>query len=211
MLNKIALYNGEGVSKTFQTQIISLFPNCILLTAKDLINGDWNKRADLLIIPGGRDIPYKNSLNGPGNQKIRSFVENGGTYLGICAGAYYASAFVDFEKGTPLEIAETRELQFFSGRAVGPIYGIGAFEYQSERGARTALISFQGTTYPVYYNGGPTFQGDFSNAEIVAAYEDIPDTPPAILRCRIGKGRALLSGVHLETNKNALMRLISTI
>ena len=31
-------------------------------------------------------------------------MEGGGTYLGICAGAYFASREVIFEKGTPLEV-----------------------------------------------------------------------------------------------------------
>jgi biotin--protein ligase len=207
MLNKIALYNGEGVSETFQNRLTSLFPDCILLSANDLINGDWDRTATLLILPGGRDIPYHQDLKGPGNRKIRSFVENGGTYLGLCAGAYYASALVDFERGTPLEVIQPRELRFFQGRAVGPAYGLGLFDYGSERGARDALISFNGRTYPVYFNGGPTFEGDFTNTKILATYQDLPGTPPAILSCAVGRGKAILSGVHLETNPELLRHL----
>lgn len=33
---------------------------------------------------------------------IRQFVENGGTYIGFCAGAYFACNRVEFEIGTPL-------------------------------------------------------------------------------------------------------------
>jgi glutamine amidotransferase-like uncharacterized protein len=43
------------------------------------------------------------------------FVQSGGAYLGLCAGAYYATARVVFEPGTPMEVVGDRELAFFPG------------------------------------------------------------------------------------------------
>ena len=80
-------------------------------------------------MPGGADVPYCQALDGHGNKLIRGmqliqcqysrsrfekqltqgknwavvsadFVEAGGAYLGLCAGAYYACARIEFELGT---------------------------------------------------------------------------------------------------------------
>ena len=192
---KVLIYNGEGVSKSFS--FFGLFPNAVPIDAKTLAESDWD--ADLFVMPGGKDCPYHAALQGAGNRKIRQFVEKGGLYLGICAGAYYGCAEVDFDRGHPLQVIEKRELKFFDGKVVGPAYGLGTYDYQSERGARFAkLLTADGFFY-AYYNGGPTFQGNFENANILASYADLPGYPPAIIECKIGLGKAILSGVHVET------------
>ena len=65
-----------------------------------LLRGGWEARCELLVFPGGADLPYCKALNGEGNRLIGEYVRGGGAYLGLCAGAYYASATVDFEAGT---------------------------------------------------------------------------------------------------------------
>jgi glutamine amidotransferase-like uncharacterized protein len=50
------------------------------------------------------------------------FVSQGGGYLGLCAGAYYACARVEFEPGTRLEVVGDRELAFFPGIAQGAAF-----------------------------------------------------------------------------------------
>jgi glutamine amidotransferase-like uncharacterized protein len=50
------------------------------------------------------------------------FVQGGGSYLGLCAGAYYGCARVVFEPGTPLEVVGDRELAFFPGIARGAAF-----------------------------------------------------------------------------------------
>jgi glutamine amidotransferase-like uncharacterized protein len=60
-------------------------------------------------------------LNGAPNQRIRQFVEAGGTYLGICAGAYYACREIAFHAGTAGAICGQRELGFVDAVAVGSL------------------------------------------------------------------------------------------
>lgn len=196
MIQPIAIYSGEGSSPV-------PLPG-LLLSANDLIETEWDRSSHLLIMPGGRDRPYHAALQGKGNRKIRSFVENGGTYLGICAGAYYASARIEFDKDFPLEICEERELAFFRGTAVGPAYGKGTFDYMSRSGVRAARLSTPLNSFHAYYNGGCTFAGDLSGCRILARFADLPGEPPAILECRVGKGKAILSGVHLEIPASSL-------
>lgn len=52
----------------------------------------------------------------------------------------------------------------------------------------------------VYFNGGCCFRGTGSedNVTILSHYLDLPDSPAAILRCKVGEGMAILCGPHLE-------------
>ncbi len=166
-----------------------------------LIDSCWEKQTALIVIPGGRDLPYHRALAGQGNRRIRAFVEQGGQYLGICAGGYYGCASIEFEKGQPLEVVGVRELAFFPGVARGPAYGPGQFCYATQQGARIAQLDLAGhTRVAAYYNGGCAFvDGDDAlHVQVLARYSDIEGAPAAVVECVIGEGRALLSGVHPE-------------
>lgn len=213
----VYIYAGPGVSahsllqttstmKTFfdtNYKIEHIFP-------EQIINDDWEKETALFIVPGGADIPYMRFLNGPGNQKIRSFVENGGSFLGICAGSYYGGGFVDFAKGTNIEVQGERELCFFPGIVKGPF--LAPYDYKSEAGTRIANLSWKGLSkfeknsiFSVYCNGGGYFVDakNQENIEVLASYD--PDGEfAALVMCRIGKGKAILSGPHFEYDPELL-------
>lgn len=162
----------------------------------------WSQDTALLIFPGGRDNPYQEALQGIANQQIVEFVKKGGSFLGLCAGGYYASGSIEFQKGGPLEIIAQRELKFFPGVAQGPAYEPSTFCYKSEKGARTAYLRVEtsGATLPVYYNGGCFFvdADKHPNVTVLARYEDIPSHPAAVIECSVERGKAILSGVHVE-------------
>ncbi|MBX9923814.1 MAG: hypothetical protein K2Y01_06860 [Rhabdochlamydiaceae bacterium] len=167
---------------------------------KLLQTASWHDQTKLLIFPGGRDIPYHKALHGCGNQQIVDFVQKGGSFLGICAGGYYASAHIEFEKGGPLEVIASRDLRFFPGHAVGPAYGPGTFGYRGQKGAQIATLELGSTISASYYHGGCAFIGEENNPNIsvLARYADLEKKPPAIIRCTVGRGMAILSGVHPE-------------
>lgn len=174
---------------------------------------DWQKDAQLLIFPGGRDVPYHQSLKGIPNENIRRFVENGGTYLGICAGGYYGCGTVEFEKGQPLEVVEKRELRFFPGIARGSAFGPNQFRYEDESGSRAARIDWlekeEDSILPVYFNGGCVFvdAASHANTRVLATYTELSGTPAAVVECSVGKGKALLSGVHPEYSFHHINRV----
>lgn len=195
------------------------------VNATEIVNTEWEKNAGLFIMPGGRARPFYESLGakwqkdkvtlgeerrleqiGEGNSRIRQFVENGGAYLGICAGAYYAAENTVFEKGGPLEVLDEGPLKFFSGTAQGPAYGPGKFAYYRRSGAGLAKVDFHqagsdAISTQVYYNGGCFFRPRNLEVDAVsmAAYVDIENMPSALVAAKVGKGRAVLSGVHFET------------
>jgi putative intracellular protease/amidase len=56
-------------------------------------------RFDVLVHPGGSGSAQAKQLGETGRQKIREFVDQGGGFLGICAGAYLASADYEWSLG----------------------------------------------------------------------------------------------------------------
>jgi glutamine amidotransferase-like uncharacterized protein len=219
MKSKIFVYLDDGVAPdTFVSTVDmlkKLFPKKLVISidAYDVINGSWQEDAALFVIPGGADLFYAKKLNGKGNANIKSFVTNGGKFLGICAGAYYASSEVEFELGGSLEVIGTRELGFFPAKTIGP--ALSHFSYNSNEGVSAAIISFNfsimkmHTTQLVklYHHGGGFFENAsvFSNVKVLASYI-IPDRDqlPAIILVEYGKGKVLLSGVHFEIDPSHL-------
>lgn len=200
----IKIYNDTGVDQ------ISLFPliyelsnwETSFISSKEIIQTCWEPYTSLLIIPGGRDVPFHESLKGEGNHKIRKYVENGGSFLGVCAGAYYGCSAIEFDCGNELEVLGTRELAFFPGIARGPIYGPGSFRYHSEFGAKAVMVSnyLEKEQIKVYYNGGCYFVDAERHPQVklISRYLDIEECPAAIIEISIGKGKAILSGIHIE-------------
>ncbi|CAL8470467.1 g10009 [Coccomyxa elongata] len=146
----IRVYDGEGagsrsVLSTVESLRNTLSPEFQLQVAQigpeELLAGEWQDGCLMLVMPGGADLPYCRQLNGRGNRLIREYVEAGNAYLGLCAGAYYACSFVEFALGTRLEVRGPRELAFFPGVAVGPVYP--GFRYESEAGAHAARVTFK--------------------------------------------------------------------
>ncbi len=201
--NAVYIYNDEGVGQNSLIQTIKTLEKALpqhsikTINAEEVISNDWAKDAVLFVIPGGADLPYVKKLNGTGNKNIKTFIESGGAYLGICAGAYYASSYVEFDKGGELEVLGDRELAFFPGKSIGPV--LAKYDYKNNSGARAADIG----KATVYYNGGGYFENtsDFNNVSIIAKYKN---DLSAIIHVKYGKGNAVLSGVHFETDPDTL-------
>jgi biotin--protein ligase len=170
------------------------------MDASQLKTESWEKETALIVFPGGRDIFFHVALDGEGTDKIRSFVENGGAYLGICAGAYFASEAIEFEKGGSLEVCGKRSLMLYPGLAIGPAYGNNKYRYDNLHGIEAAHVSWNDNRFHAYYNGGCTFvdADKYSNVQILSSYLELESEPPAIVLCHVGKGKAMLTGVHLE-------------
>jgi biotin--protein ligase len=201
----VYLYSGPGAAIESLSQTLATLQELVLVPCtvhkigfRELKGGAWTQDAALLVMPGGADIPYTKYLSGDGTTKIREFVEKGGSYLGICAGAYFASAKITFEAGNPFEVQGTRELKFFPGTAEGPV--LAPYDYNSNSGARVAELRVKGLKDPVFshFNGGCHFVGAEKIPGIIvhATYGDTGKA--AIIHMNIGKGQVILSGVHPE-------------
>lgn len=214
----IYVHYPEGTTKTCVEEVQRALQRCVTadgykiekVSGQYLREMNWQQEAALLIIPGGRaSINYEN-IGRDGHLKIIEFVKSGGSYLGICAGGYYGASKTIFEKGGPLEVLDSGPLYFYPGIAEGPVYGLGKFRYQSEAGAQLAMINLSLRSgecehIPMYYNGGCYFHGvvDEPDLVVLGRFADAPEMPAAIIECRVGQGRAILSGVHFEFSDQA--------
>ena len=80
MSKAIQIYNDDGVSASTLNALCSSLAGFSfqMIDSDQVRNSNWEDTTSLLIMPGGRDVPYHEKLKGKGNQKIRRFVESGG-------------------------------------------------------------------------------------------------------------------------------------
>ncbi|RCH87598.1 biotin holocarboxylase synthetase [Rhizopus azygosporus] len=199
----VLIYNGNGTSpnsvkQTYNTLKILLGHayDVMKVDATTLRNEPWQETCSLLVVPGGRDSPYCEDLQGQANDKIKNYVSQGGSYLGFCAGGYYASKEIEFEKGTPIEVIGSRPLGFYPGMCRGTMYP--GFVYNSEKGARSVSVVYGQQDIKTYYNGGGYFVDakKMEGVEVVCTYKDTDEAAGVL--CKVGQGSALLFGVHPE-------------
>ncbi|PTX97051.1 biofilm PGA synthesis protein PgaB [Spartobacteria bacterium LR76] len=90
---KIALYDdlGSGGAGIPSVQMILTKAgiNLTTLTAEQIRNGELSKY-DVVIFTGGSGSKQAEALQTAGVDEVRKFVQAGGGYIGICAGAYLA-------------------------------------------------------------------------------------------------------------------------
>ena len=87
----IGVYTGNGSSHSW-LWLADLFEKYGLydisfISGKDIQN-DALERINLLIVSGGDTFAIAEEINESGSEKIKEFLEKGGAYIGICAGAY---------------------------------------------------------------------------------------------------------------------------
>ncbi|KAF9105887.1 biotin holocarboxylase synthetase [Mortierella sp. GBA35] len=234
----ILVYSGDGISRMSLIHTVNSLRSLVgqhydvmKIDAKGLLTEPWEESTSLLVIPGGRDLPFTRDLNGPTNERIRNYVQSGGRFFGICAGAYYGSDRISFELGRSLEVKGPRELKFFAGECRGAVYP--GFVYESESGANAVGIQLNQEVFAlqtgeqqqkddglgfdetkVYFNGGGYFVDaeKYPGTTVLAWYKkepeqiepDSPSLKAAMVACQVGKGLAVLTGVHPEYNATHL-------
>lgn len=205
---KVAFYlqADNAYYGTSRTHLLSILTKeagfeCQIVTAEDIRAGKL-AGFQALIMPGGVASKQAEKLQDDGRQKIRSFVENGGGYVGICAGSYLASN--DYSWSIGLINAKAVDRKHWA-RGKGDVTI--AF---SETGNQA--LSFAPKTAVVNYRQGPLFApGDKKD---LPAYESLATftteicengaTPgamigtTAIARAPFGKGRVICYGPHPE-------------
>ena len=159
----------------------------------------------VFVMPGGADLPYCAKLNGERNAHLRSWVENGGVYLGLCAGAYYACSDINFH-GKDTEISGRRQLAFLKGTAIGSIQDLAPlYDFTMKSASIAHIITDTGQETAAFYHGGPFFEiVPDAKVKVLARYLTVKDNPPAIVEISVGRGKAILSGVHPEMSAKEL-------
>lgn len=178
--------------------------------AADIIQGVLTPNVRLFVMPGGASRYVADKLNGSGNILIRDYVAQGGFYLGVCAGAYYACCHTEWRTGKADEIITSNELKLFPGTAIGPI---SSFVREAPDGSYTTaqlttLRTEVGAVYPCLYWGGPVFSSDEpengASWRVLARYNDALVDGNAVIFGSHGEGHYLLLSPHLELDKSTL-------
>ncbi len=138
--------------------------------------------------PGGNAYDQQGALGATGKANINGFIDTGGAYLGVCAGAYYAAPDYWWEGE---HYAHPHLLGAYPRTMEGAISRIAAWPGY----AMTALSNGRNA---IYY-GGPTLGLQHTNlanlaGEKVASFASIDGQLPAV----IIYGNMLLTSVHLE-------------
>lgn len=202
---KVLIYKDEGADPFSVACLYSQLSKSLngvdvrFVDAKTINNKkDWDKNTIALVLPGGRDLPYAEKLGENGCRNIRKFVENGGSYIGICAGAYFGCQNIEWKNGHKDGFAQSRELSFLKGKAEGPLKNLSPTYKSNYTPASMAQVKWEnGETAAIYYHDGPCFYPD-KESEILAEYSSSEKNVIAAVKCNVGKGCAVLCGVHPE-------------
>lgn len=190
------------------------------VNANEILNGALTDNVDLFIMPGGASRYKADKLNGAASRLIKNYVEQGGCYFGICAGAYMACKTTRWAQGLPHEIITDNELGFFCGEAVGPIKAYGRGDNYNQTDAHLVRLEYQGNLVNSLYLGGCVFKPDTeadseknsseknssekSSYNVLASFTDLPENPAAIVTGQYGKGQWLLCSTHPEYDNEAV-------
>lgn len=217
---RIAMYSGEGAILTGDAD----YPYIPVLTEAaqgltpaahlEILNGTTELQAklnnvdfDMVFFPGGWSTGQAHGLGDDGMEAVKSFVHNGGGYVGTCGGAWLGLEFLRLYgdgpdgQGIPAdELGEGDSHVAFSEEALRDEFT--QLDLSSFANESTLLIHYQGgPTIPEYKTVLPRSVG------ILASYtEDLPSDrgahegagTPAITYSVYGSGRVVLNAPHPE-------------
>lgn len=206
----VAIYKGRGVSAHSYRRLKQLLTGSfetISINPSQINSGELSAELAAIVFPGGADVPYDRALNNDGIKYIRNFVENGGLYVGVCAGSYFAGEAVDFTCADGVKISESRRLVFFKGTVKGPAY-VNYIE-GSHESAKLIDLKIQSKIYKAYFNGGGHFitEVPLKDNEILAIYAN--SDLPAALHLNIGNGQVFLCAIHPEYDNDFLRKAVN--
>ena len=202
---KVILYGdkgstGKGIPRV--TELLGKDPrfNLVKLTAEQLRTQDWSD-AKAIIFTGGSGSGQSKTIGEAGVKKVHDFVESGGGYVGICAGAYLACE--GFSWGLKVLDAKTVSSKWKRGE------GTVKLEF-TPKGQE--ILGFKPGEHDIRYANGPIYCA--ANIEAIPDFEPLAHfrtelsengspkgvmvNAPAMVAAQFGKGRVLCSSPHPE-------------
>jgi len=203
---RVAIYADAGATKTDVPQVEHCLPSSKgfevkPVTAEQIRSGAL-KDFDVLIHPGGAASKQASTLGDEGREAVKQFVTDGGGFIGICAGAYLASAEYPWSLGL-LDAHVLDRAHWARGQ--------GDVKLRLSHAGQDSLASEKEVCTIHYENGpllGPGKKDDIEDFEPLAAYEtEIRDNgapvgamkgTTAIARGKFGKGHVVCFSPHPE-------------
>lgn len=207
MEEPILVYTGEGTGDPTREAIQAF------LSARGFawecmepseITSERLSGATAIYVPGGWAWPYVRDVEPEGKAAIRRFVADGGSYIGVCAGSYFAADVIRWQ-GRMVEY----DLDLFAGTAVGPIDAIQPWkswrmtelELDPEHVVNAGEERIEGL-----YWGGPAYHAHDAGQRVTVLSRYAVTGEPAAVSHAYGRGQVLLMGCHLELGWDAERR-----
>ena len=216
---KAALYDAGGTTTNGPRdvrKVMNGLPSSLLwrIGPADIREGAL-RNFDLVIFPGGSGSKQATALQPEGREQIRTFVEKGGGFVGICAGSYLAAANYAWS----LKISNHRtfcEMQDIPGAGRRSMWYRGPSQTVtmelSDEGRK--ILGGSSRPLPVRYHNGPivspaglaglpSYRVLASFRREVVLYEPQRGTminSPAIIASTFGLGRVLCISPHPESS-----------
>ena len=191
---RVAIYADAGTNYQLNRNIVGALEargiGCRILD-RSRINAQQLTGVEAYVMPGGYSTFQRHGLGQGGMESLRQFVDQGGRYLGICAGGYVATKDVHWE-----EKHYPYPLELFDGTAEGALDSIApwprdaAVALKLTRAGKSRGLS-EAAEGTFYYKGGPHFHGG-TNETVLATY---PNRTAAIICRPFGKGEVVLNGI----------------
>ncbi len=216
----ISVYAGTGSSHSW-TWLADLFENRGLLNVHFMDEGDFVNALDAnvvgtAIVSGGDGFALAEALGTTGFDRLRLYIETGGLYVGICAGAYLPlpSSLQPFSR---FNISSTKIDNIRCGKTdaeISPRVAVTYGECSVFHPVRGPMRIGSGSdvfTAPLY--GGPVFKEPGKDAVLMRYLSFTENTEfqmdrkeaeslvlgkPALINCHFGNGNLILAGPHLE-------------
>jgi len=205
----IAVYTDDGTG-TWEDGIVA-FENFLdwkglshrRITALDVNSTALKDYYQAIYFPGGYAYYYKREINTEGLHHIRDLVASGGGYIGICAGAYFASDSVYWEEDGLIDYP----LDLFDGVAAGALDDIAPWDGYTmttlTMNPADSINQYEPASEDMLYYGGPVFRPHAAfNMETTATWNAYADSA-AIIHFNYGQGRVLLIGPHPEIEEDS--------
>jgi glutamine amidotransferase-like uncharacterized protein len=203
---RVAIYSDAGATKTGVKQVEDCLPKSDGFEVKritaDEIRAGSLRNFDVVICAGGSASKQSAVLGEPGRDFVKNFVHDGHGFIGICAGAYLASAQYKWSLGVlDAQVIDGAHWARGEGNVKLRLTSAGQQALQPEK--QTCIIHFE--------NGpllAPGKKDDIDDYELLASFDSEirkNDAPPgimkgatAIARGTFGKGRVVCFSPHPE-------------
>lgn len=206
-LVKVAVYDHSGGSANGPNDLKKFLTaengfEMTIVTPEDIRAGVLEKGFDVVVMPGGSARSQAEHLEEKGREEIRKYVNQGGGYVGICAGAYLSTTYKPYSLG--LVNAKVWDLEHWAR-------GTGMVKLKMTPSG-CSLLEMPKDVVDVYYGQGPMLvPGDdpeLPGYEILASYatevakKGAPEGAMvgmhAIVRTMYGNGRVVAFSPHPE-------------
>lgn len=188
----INFYTDQGVRLhtplVWQSFFMQFLPEVVVnyVKADEILS----ENPQIIIFPGGTAHSFAETLGPEGLEKIRQWVHDGGTFLGVCAGAYLATETYDWSLGiAPLQVQKPWK--------------------RGEMLATIKIHSEKLVAEAEYWNG--PIMDPTASLQFLAVFVEPFAGHPAVTFNRYGSGKVFLTVPHLERSPECKSFLADTI